>query len=284
MDEDFKILIENPNITFTRMDLTNLNEYSNLENDYNQIYHLAAIVGVKRVLQNPFLTLKVNTLSTLYILDFIKEIKNPPKILFASSCENYAGSIKYCNAAIPTPEDIPLCIEDVYNPRWTYASSKILGEIACLQCSKKFKFDTTIVRYHNIYGPRMGIYHVIPEFILRLKKDTSKLEMYGGYQYRSFCYIDDAVKMTINLMNNKDSNFKIINIGNENYIKISSIAEKLFKIMNINPKVIEKGAPEGSVEKRKPDLKLIKNLEAFSSNTSLNDGLIKTYEWYDKMY
>ena len=54
--------------------------------------------------------------------------------------------------------------------------------------------------------------------------------------------------------------------------------------MNISPNVIEKGAPEGSVEKRKPDLKLIKKLGAFSSNISFNDGLKKTYEWYDKMY
>ena len=130
----------------------------------------------------------------------------------------------------------------------------------------------------------MGFQHVIPEFIMRLKKDPSKLEMYGGYQYRSYCYIDDAVKMTINLMNNKYTNFKIINIGNDNYLKISSIAEKLFNLMEISPKVIEKGAPEGSVEKRMPDLKLIKDLGAYVSNIPFDVGLKRTYEWYDKKY
>jgi nucleoside-diphosphate-sugar epimerase len=284
MDEDFKNLIKKFNINFSRMDLTNLDIFSRLDSDYNQIYHLAAIVGVKKVSQNPFLTLKVNTLSTLYILDFIKEIKNRPKILFASSCENYAGSIKNCKIVIPTPEEIPLCIEDVYNPRWTYASSKILGELACLHCSKKYNFNTTIVRYHNIYGPRMGFQRVISEFIIRLKKDPSKLEMYGGYQYRSFCYVDDAVKMTINLMNNHNANNKIVNIGNEHYIKISLLAKKLFKIMEITPEIIEKGAPEGSVEKRRPDLKLIKKLGDYVSNVSFDDGLRKTYKWYDKVY
>ena len=284
MDKTFKKLIHKSNVTFYEMDLSNLKEYSKLEQDYNQIYHLAAIVGVKEVSQNPFLTLKVNALSTIYILDFIKDMKNNPKILFASSCENYAGSIKLCGLEIPTPEEVPLCIEDVYNPRWSYATSKILGEIACLHCSKKYNFDTTIVRYHNIYGPRMGTQHVIPEFILRLKKDPTKLEMYGGYQYRSFCYVDDAVKMTVNLMNNQNANNKIVNIGNEHYIKISLLAEMLFKIMKISPKVIENGAPEGSVEMRRPDLKLIKKLDNYVSNISFDDGLRTTYEWYEKMY
>ncbi len=255
-----------------------------MESEYEQIYHLAAIVGVSKVTQNPVLTLRVNTLSTIYLLDHIAKMKNKPKVLFASSCENYAGSINKSIADIPTPENVPLCIEDIYNPRWTYACSKILGEIACLQYSKKFNFDTTVVRYHNIYGPRMGIQHVIPEFILRLKKNPEIFEMYGGYQFRSFCYVEDAAKMTINVMNNRMANNKVINVGNDNYIKISSIANLLFHLMRKTPKVIERGAPKGSVEKRKPDLKLIISLGNFVSSINFKKGLEKTLEWYNKHF
>lgn len=284
-DEEFKKLIEKSNVTFYELDLTNLDTYSEVEMEYDHIYHLAAVVGVRRVMENPVLTLRVNTLSTIYLLEYIKEMKNSPKILYASSCENYAGSIKSCNVQIPTPEDAPLCIEDVYNPRWSYASSKILGEIACLHYSKQYGFDTTIVRYHNIYGPRMGTQHVIPEFILRLKKNSRKFEMFGGYQYRTFCYVTDAAKMTVNLMNNKEANNKVVNIGNDQEVnKISSIGEKLCQIMGISPKFVEKGAPEGSTETRIPDLKRIRELGDDISEVSFSQGLINTFKWYDERY
>lgn len=284
-DEEFKKLVKKSNVTFHKMDLTNLDTYCEIQSEYDQIYHLAAVVGVKKVINNPALTIKVNTLSTIYLLEHIKKMENRPKILYASSCENYAGSVKSCNVQIPTPEDIPLCIEDVYNPRWSYAITKILGEVACLHYSKQYDFDTTIVRYHNIYGPRMGIQHVISEFILRLKKDPKKLEMFGGYQHRAFCYITDAAKMTMNLMNNKRANNKVVNIGNDREcVKISSIEKKLSQIMKISPKFIEKGAPEGSPEKRMPDLKRIRELGAYESEVSLSQGLINTFKWYNERY
>lgn len=205
---------------------------------------------------------------------------NHPKLIFASSCENYASSIKYCNVKIPTPENIPLSIGDIYNPRWTYAGSKILGELASLHYAEKYKFNSTIIRYHNVYGPRMGFHHVIPEFIIRLKKNPLNFKMYGGYQYRSFCYVEDAAQMTINLMNNINANYKIVNIGNDNYIQILSIAETLFKLMNQSPKIVEKGAPKGSVEKRRPNLELIKKLGSHVSKTPFEKGLKKTVDWY----
>ncbi len=281
-DEMFMKLIEEPNVFFIEKDLAELDSYSEIDSDYDQIYHLAAIVGVKNVTENPVLTIRVNTLSTIYLLEYIRNLKKKPKLLFTSSCENYAGSLKHCNIDIPTSENVVLCIEDVNNPRWSYASSKILGEIACLHYAKKCSFNTTIVRYHNIYGPRMGLQHVIPEFILRLKKQSKNFEMFGGYQFRSFCYVEDAAKMTINLMNCQKADNKIVNVGNDHYIQISSIAEKLFQLTDVFPEVIERGAPEGSVEKRYPDLTLIKKLKSFESNTSFDEGLGITYDWYNK--
>jgi nucleoside-diphosphate-sugar epimerase len=280
-DENFKALIKKPNVTFDQLDLIIPKSYSQLDEDFDQIYHLAAIVGVKNVSEKPVLTLKVNTLSTLFLLDYISNLAKPPKLLFSSSCENYAGSIKHNIAEIPTPENVPLCIEDIENPRWTYASSKILGEIACLQYAKKYNFNTTIVRFHNVYGPRMGTQHVIPEFILRLLKNPDKFIMYGGYQYRSFCFVQDAVKMTINLMNDQKANNQVVNIGNDHYLQIADIAKKLFFLMNISPEIVENGAPEGSVNERKPDLRLIKELGDFVSEISFDEGLKETFKWYN---
>jgi len=284
-DEEFESLVERENVTFYEMDLTNLEIYQKIEPKYDQIYHLAAVVGVKKVIENPALTLKINVLSTIYLLEFIKDMKSPVKILFASSCENYAGSITKCNVQIPTPENIPLCIEDIYNPRWSYAASKILGEIACLHYSKDYGFESTIVRYHNIYGPRMGVYHVIPEFILRLKKNPKVLEMRGGYQSRTFCYVTDAAKMTIKIMDNKNTISKVVNIGtDQESVKISSIGEMLSQIMKTSPEFLERGAPEGSTDRRVPDLKVIKDLGDYVSEVPFSSGLINTYNWYNKRY
>jgi nucleoside-diphosphate-sugar epimerase len=246
---------------------------------------VAATVGVRTVSDHPAETIKNNSLSTLFLLECIKEMKKSTKVLFTSSCENYAGSITRCNVPIPTPEKVPLCIEDIYNPRWSYAISKILGEMACIHYSKQYNFDSTIVRYHNIYGPRMGTEHVIPEFIIRLKNDQTQLEMYGGDQYRTFCYCTDAAKMTINVMDSKQSSGKIINIGNdENNIKISTIGKNLAKIMRITPKFVENGAPEGSVKKRIPDLTLIKKMKCYVAEVPFKEGLIETFNWYNERY
>ncbi len=280
-DEFFKKLIEKRNVTFYEMNLANQDSYSKIETRYDQIYHLAAVVGVRKVVENPVLTLRVNTLSTIYLLDFIKEMKNKPKILFTSSCENYAGSIKMCNVEIPTPENVPLCIEDIFNPRWSYACSKILGEIACINYSKKYNFDVKIVRYHNIYGPRMGNSHVIPEFILRILTKENPFLMYGGNQYRTFCYVNDAAKMTIKIM--ELSRDILYNIGSEEIdTLIKDIAIYLFDIANFYPKIIEKGSPKGSVQRRKPDISKLKKESLFIYETSLKDGLKKTYDWYKK--
>lgn len=281
LDREFEEVNKNENVSFQELDLADPASYSRIDRDFNQIYHHAAIVGVRRVMENPVLTMRANMLSTIFLLDHIRDMDTSPKVVFASSCENYAGSIKHCQVPIPTPEDVPLCIEDVFNPRWAYASSKTAGEIACLQYAKTYGFDTSVVRYHNVYGPRMGYSHVIPEFVERLLKRPKVFEMFGGDQYRTFCYVTDATQMTINIMNSNQANARVVNIGDDtNHILISEIAEKLCDLIDFHPEFAERGAPNGSVSKRMPDLKLIKELKAYVSQVSFDAGLALTFEWY----
>ncbi|HEY3272426.1 MAG TPA: SDR family NAD(P)-dependent oxidoreductase [Methanocella sp.] len=283
MDEEFQGLIKNRNVTFYNLDMTDPASFDRIQQEYDQIYHLAAVVGVRKVTENPDLTIRVNTLSTIYLLEMIKRAGNRPRILFTSSSENYAGSLKHCNVAVPTPENIPLCIEDIKNPRWSYAASKIIGEIACYHYAEMYGFESIIVRYHNVYGPRMGTQHVIPEFIRRLKDTPGRLDMFGGYQYRSFSYVTDAARMTIGLMNNDRAPGKVINIGNDlEQIRIADIGIQLCTIMGISPEIVEHGAPDGSVGVRMPDLTTIRELGAYVFDIPFHDGLLSTYEWYDQ--
>jgi nucleoside-diphosphate-sugar epimerase len=281
-DDEFKKLLEKDNVDFQKKDLSRPSSFSDIEN-VDQVYHLAAIVGVRKVMEDPVETIRVNTLSTIYLLERIKEFERKPKLLFTSSCENYAGTINSFNYTVPTPEEVPLCIDDVTNPRWSYAASKILGEVACMNYSKKCGFDNVVVRYHNIYGPRMGYDHVIPDFITRLKKDPKRFEMFGGYQSRSFCYVSDAIKMTAALMDSRRANGKVVNVGNDkDVIRIDQIAKMICEMMGINPEIIEKGHLDGSVEKRIPDTTLIKELGCYHSNVNFEEGLSMTYKWYER--
>jgi len=280
-DDLFENLIEKENVYFDKLDLSERSSFEELDDDYDQIYHLAAVVGVSNVMENPVKTIRVNTYSTLYLLDYIAEgMQQEPKILFASSCENYSESIEHCGVEIPTPEDVPLCIKNIENPRWTYAGSKILGEIACMQYAEEHDFRTSIVRYHNVFGPRMGTQHVIPEFILRVQEDNDVFKMYGGDQYRSFCYVEDAVKMTINVMESREANGMVVNVGDDNYVQIRELAEMIFDDFDVNPEIDDEGAPEGSIEKRKPDLSRIKELGCFTDRYNFIEALRKTIKWY----
>jgi nucleoside-diphosphate-sugar epimerase len=164
LDDDLSLLLDRENVEFLNIDLCDPAGIAKLDGGFDRIYHLAATVGVRKVMENPVQTLRNNTLSTIYLLDHIMNIEgNKPHILFTSSCENYAGSVSLGIASIPTPEEIPLCIDDVTNPRWTYASSKILGEIAFIHYAREIGVKFNIIRYHNVYGPRMGYSHVIPD-------------------------------------------------------------------------------------------------------------------------
>lgn len=279
---------QNPNCRLIEGDLSDPTFYSQLDDNYNQIYHLAAIVGVKYADENPDLVLRVNTLSTMHLLEWIRKKRETMaedlSILFASSCENYASTVSIFSYQIPTPEIVPLCIADPRIPRWSYASTKILGEVAFLQYGRVYDAGAKIVRYHNVYGPRMGTSHVIPEFILRVLRKKDPFEMFGGDQYRSFCYVSDAAEMTIRVMNHSGQN-DIFNVGSDEFeIRIQDIAQRIFDISGFYPSTVEKNAPLGSVERRAPDMTLMKSLELFYHQCSLEDGLRMTYEWYAKMF
>jgi nucleoside-diphosphate-sugar epimerase len=246
------------------------------------VYHLAAINGTKNFYEMPQKVLRVNVLSSINLLDWYIQTKCK-KILFTSSSETYAGTMRTSGFSIPTPEDVPLCVDDILNPRWSYGGSKIIGELLFLNYSRMNNFDMSIIRYHNIYGGRMGYDHVIPEFIVRLLKKEDPFKIFGSEETRAFCYIDDAINATQLVMENTNTNHEIVNIGNDTEeISIMELAEKLYCITNNYPNLELMPAPLGSVQRRCPDLTKIKKLTGYEPMIDLNDGLKRTFEWYTK--
>ena len=157
MDNDFRQLIKNRKIKFKKIDVTKSN--LKLPKNFDLIFNFAAIVGVQNVSLNPSKVLEKNVLIQIASIKIAKSQSKLKKYIFASTSEVYSGSLNYNLLKFPTPEDNLLCLNSLNNSRSTYMLSKIYGEALCSFSNIPF----AIVRLHNIYGPRMGMQHVIPQ-------------------------------------------------------------------------------------------------------------------------
>lgn len=287
MDEDLKALLADPRVTFMPGDLTDPAFVATLPTDFDHVYHLAAVNGTKLFYGIPHEVLRINTLTLTNILDWITKLAKKPKLCFTSSNEAYAGALEAFNRLpIPTPENVPLVISDTYNPRWTYAATKLIGELFVIHYAKQYGFPAVIVRPHNFYGPRAGYDHVIPEFSQRIMDRVEPFAIFGQDETRTFCYITDAVNAMQMLMDsNATDGFPIetVHIGNTDEVTMKQLADKMFEIAGWTPNRIDvKDAPAGSVKRRLADISKIEKLVGWKPETSLTDGLKRTYDWYVK--
>ena len=285
-DKEFKELIKKENIKFVKGDVTLPETFDKLDMDYDQIYHLAAINGTSNFYNIPHKVLKVSVFGTINLLDWFVKCKKG-KLLFTSSSEVYSGGLKLLGDKfpIPTPEDVPLVVDDPGNVRWSYGTGKIAGEVAIHAYAKVFNLKNfVIIRYHNIYGPRMGFEHAIPNFIERIVKKEDPFKIFGGQETRTFCYVSDAVRATQMVMEHQETNQQTIHIGrSDDEIKIIDLAKNLFEIAGVNPSLDIKPAPEGSAIRRCPDTTKLKNL-GFKAKIDLKEGLKKCYDWYEDKF
>lgn len=286
LDEEAKNILSLPNVSIVEGDLTDANFLTNIDIKVDRLYHLAAFLGVGNVINNPIKTLRVNTISTLNIIDWYQKNRNEDaRFLFSSSSEVYSGGFKAgADISIPTPEDVPLVIEDIQNPRYSYALSKMWGEAYLNYLSSEYNDSYISVRYHNVYGPGMGYQHVIPQIISRIQKNEDPFRIIGGEHTRSFCWVDDAALATIKVMESNHEKKGVIHIGDSgNEVSIQKLYNKIFKICNFNPENIkEEGADSGCVSRRCPDTSYLIDNIGYKISTSFESGLKKTVDWYLK--
>lgn len=285
-DDELNKLIGRENVNFIKGDITKKDVFESLPEDLDYIYHLAAINGTENFYNAPDKVLKVGALGMFNILDwFVKRKKG--KLLFSSSSEAYAGALKMMgdNFPIPTPEEVPLVVEDPKNLRWSYGGSKIISEIIMHSYAKVHNTDNfAIVRYHNIYGPRMGFEHVVPQFIEKIVKRRVPFKILGGQETRSFCYVDDGIRATQKVMESEKTNGQTIHIGrSDDEIKIVDMAKILFEIAGIVPTFDIGSAPKGCVKRRCPDTTKLHSL-GFSPEVGLKDGLKLCFDWYKNKF
>jgi nucleoside-diphosphate-sugar epimerase len=235
--------------------------------DCDILVHMAATNGTRLFYEQPTEVAFNNTLPTFNLIDRYKNTKT--KFVFTSTCEIFNGAIDRGLYSVPTDESVPIMFEDIINPRWSYSIPKALGENLVANSG----LDWLIIRYFNIYGPGQ-IDHFISEFVERVNKGEYFIK---GDDTRSFCYIDDAIKITHQLvLNNKNI---IVNVGRQEEHQISEVAKIIMDIMGVDPaKLKVLSGFTGSAKRRCPDTTRMQKLTGFTQYTSLRDGLKKTIE------
>ncbi|KFM22212.1 UDP-glucose 4-epimerase protein [Marine Group I thaumarchaeote SCGC AAA799-B03] len=279
-DNEFRGSFENLsgiNVEQIKGDITNFSDWEKLPNDIDSVFHFGAINGTGYFYTIPEQVLDVNVKGVVNMIDYVKKysIKD---VLFASSSEVYGFPTNF-----PTSEKEPIQIPTPLNPRYSYSGSKIIGELLCVNNSQKYNFRYTIVRYHNVYGPKMGHEHVIPQFVKKLVSSDDFTIQGDGQDTRSFCFIDDAIDATIMVHNDNTITDRIFNIGNPEEVTILQLIKKLSDISgkNIQPKSTPQN--NSGTKRRVPDITKAESC-GYSPKIPLIDGLKITYDWYKTYY
>jgi len=278
-DPDLATFLALGNVSMVEVDLLDKSFIDELDKDYDFIYHFAAIIGVPHVLGRPYEVLTNNVELLSNIIEFSQTQENLQRLVFTSTSEIYAGTLKYFDLPIPTPEDTPLAITDLSEPRTSYMLSKIYGEAMCQHSKVPF----TIIRPHNVYGPRMGMSHVIPILFERSRglDADAPLEVYSPTHKRTFCYIEDAVDLLERVINTPAANGVAFNLGStDDEINMETLATAILKTTGNGEGLTFMLETEGSVLRRCPDMTLATELTGYQSKISLEDGLARTYKWY----
>ncbi len=276
IDDELKEIIKKFKIKFVKHNLKNKIK---IKNNFDYVFHLAATVGVKNVIKNPTFTFENNIITLFNLISFCKKnIKT--KFIFFSTSEVYSPLIeKKFKNIFPLKESSDLFVKNKSIPRDSYYLSKLFSEKFLEISGLKY----IIYRPHNIYGPRMGRSHVIPELIEKIikNKKKEKVIIYSPKHKRVFCYIDDCIYQILSTCFKKNNLKNIINLGSlQKEIKIFELAKLINRFSSKKKKLISGPITLGSPYRRIPSLKKSLGILKKYNQTSLEYGLKKTINWY----
>lgn len=233
---------------------------------FDFVFHYAAVVGVKRTLENP-----VNVLSDIqgikYLLDLCKNT-GVKRIFFSSSSEVYGEPFEHPQNEMTTP----------LNSRLPYAVVKNVGEAFLRSYYQEFGLDYTIFRFFNTYGPKQSTDFVMSKFI-RAAVNNAPITIYGdGSQTRTFCFKDDNVEATSNALYHNLYVNDTVNIGSDFEMQVIELAKMIINIAGSKSELVYLPAlPEGDMSRRKPDIGKMRALLG-RPLTAVEEGIRRTIE------
>ncbi len=251
------------NCRFIKCDVNNYNDIAPifLAFRFDYVFHYAAVVGVKRTLDNPVMVL--NDLQGIKnVLDLSKNT-GVKRIFFSSSSEVYGEPVQLPQHEHTTP----------LNSRLPYAVVKNVGESFCRAYQQEFGLEYTLFRFFNTYGPKQSPDFVISKFI-DAALENRDITIYGdGSQTRTFCYIKDNTDACISAMENPVFINDVVNVGNDDAYTILELAEIIIRLTGSSSKIVHlPPLPEGDMTRRQPDILNMKKL-LNRDFVTLEDGL-----------
>lgn len=260
---------ENNNFTFIKADVNSFNDISAimLSHKFDYVFHYAALVGVKRTLDNP--------VDVLHDIEGIKNVlqlsKNTgvKRIFYSSSSEVYGEPVEFPQNEHTTP----------LNSRLPYAIVKNVGEAFFKSYQKDFGIDYTVFRFFNTYGPNQSADFVVMKFI-KAALANEDITIFGdGMQTRTFCYIDDNIDATLKIFEQGFYINDVVNIGNSNEMSVLDLAKKVIDITGSKSQIVHlPPLKEGDMTRRLPENFKMRNVLG-RDLLSIDEGIKKILKY-----
>jgi UDP-glucose 4-epimerase len=273
-------VLDDARLQIVRDTITNWRLMQGLIDEADEIFHLAAVVGVRLILEEPVRTAEINNEATAAILRRAARGRKP--IFLASTSEVYGK-----NSQFPLGEDAECVLGPTSKGRWIYACGKALDDHLALGYHRTMGLPVVIGRFFNTVGPRqVGHYGmVLPRFVEQALAG-GPIRVHGdGEQVRCFGHVADVVRAIIGLMARPEAQGKVFNLGNDQPTSIRGLAERV--IRHVNPEVpIEYipysqayGSEFEDIRCRIPDLTRVRNMIGYQPRYNLDDIIIDVIGW-----
>ncbi|MBE9508559.1 MAG: GDP-mannose 4,6-dehydratase [Chloroflexi bacterium] len=273
--------LANDRFHFVNASILNVSTLERLIRQTDLIYHLAAVVGPKYVVEDPLGTIVTNVRGTENVLELA--FKYWVKTVIASSSEIYGKS-----TAVPLSEDDDRLLGPTTVGRWSYSDAKAIDEYFALAYAKK-GLPITVVRYFNAYGPRLdprGYGSVIARFITQALQGEPLTIYDDGEQTRCFTYIADTVEGTIRAITVHEAAGQVFNIGSNRETSVNELAQIIQQLTGSTSEIVHVpyetayGLAFEETRRRVPDISRAREVLGFEARTPLEEGLQRTLAWF----
>jgi UDP-glucose 4-epimerase len=274
-------LLRDPRFRLVVDSVMNPDILDGLASQADLIYHLAGVVGVEHYVADPYAVMNVNVIGTQNVLRAAH--KHGRRLVFSSTSEVYGR-----NPAVPWSEDADRILGPTTIDRWCYATSKAAAEHFCL-AYVRLGLPVTILRYFNVYGPRLDrldVGRVVTIFLGQLLRGEPLTVIGDGTQTRCFTWIGDAVRATVAAGLVTAAEGQVINVGTDEETSIRRLAEMMIELEGGKSAIrfVSEQSVYGDsyqdVPRRVPDVTRMQRLLGVRAETPLADGLARTLAWF----
>ncbi|MEW6203002.1 MAG: NAD-dependent epimerase/dehydratase family protein [bacterium] len=272
-------IFNSKNLTIVKGNITDREKLEEVIGGHHLVLNLAAVAGIDTVILNPVETMRVNLMGAFNVLEsIVNSCKGCERFITFSTSEVFGSN------AFRSEETDQTVLGAVGEARWTYAVSKLASEHLTFAYSKQYGLPSVIIRPFNVYGPGQIGEGAIRTFILKAIKDED-IEIHGdGTQIRAWCYLDDMVDGILLCMEKEKAVGESFNIGNSKaVVTIYGLANTVVRVCNSKSRIKFTRKDYVDVELRVPSVKKAMEILGFEAKVDLEEGILRTAEYYRKL-